>query len=270
MANGSDAIDTHGGLPHLSPKTSEQWLAEGNAHFQVKRYEEALEAYVHVLLLDPNAAAVYNHKGFVLLKLRRSEEAFDAFSKARVTFEFRIHQQPADAGAYTGKGLALHGLNRQREALTTFEHALELDPRNAEAYNGIGLILAATGRNKEALDAFERAILYTPTHATYFVNKGSVLLKLKRYAEALGAADRAIQLAPTDAEAYRIKGHALRTLKCYMDALGVYERLLALNPNLELAWFNKSEVLRHLGRAKEAQQAQATFLRMARRRGIGW
>jgi len=218
MTNGSDSINGYGDSLYLSLKTKEEWLADGNAHDQVQQYEDALDAYSNVLRLDPSLADVYNRKGFVLLKLRRSEEAFDAFSKARATFEFRIHRQPGDAEAYAGKGLALHGLNRQREALAAFEYALELDHRNAEAHNGIGLILAATGRNKEALDAFERAILYAPTHATYFVNKGSILLKLKRYAEALGAADRAIQLAPRDAEAYRIKGHALRKLKCYMDA----------------------------------------------------
>src|SRR5438128_45040 len=90
-------------------------------HYQVQRYEEALDAYMHVLLLDPSLAYVYNLKGFVLLKLRRSEEAFDAFSKARATFEFRIHRHPTDAEAYIGKGLALYGLNRQLEALFTFD-----------------------------------------------------------------------------------------------------------------------------------------------------
>ncbi len=46
-------------MSYLFQKTKEQWLAEGDAHYQVKRYEEALEAYVNVLLIDPNAAAVY-------------------------------------------------------------------------------------------------------------------------------------------------------------------------------------------------------------------
>ena len=124
MGNGSESINTHGGMPYLFQKTKEQWLADGEAHYQVKRYEDALEAYIHVLLLDPSAAAVYNRKGFTLLKLRRNEEAFDAFSKARDGWEFQIHLHPTDAEAYTGKGLALHGLNRSLEALMAFEHAL--------------------------------------------------------------------------------------------------------------------------------------------------
>ena len=66
------------------------------------------------------------------------------------------------------------------------------------------------------------------------------------------------------------EAHSLRKLKCYADALGVYEKLLALNPNLEQAWMNKAEVLKHLGRSKEAQQAYATVRRLAQRRWIGW
>src|SRR5947209_10627296 len=124
-------------MSYLFQKTKEQWLAEGDAHYQVKRYEEALEAYVNVLLIDPNAAAVYNRKGFALLKLRRNEEAFDAFSKARDAFEFDIHLHPNDAEAYTGKDLALHGLNRSLEAVRTLEHALKLDHLNVEDYNCI-------------------------------------------------------------------------------------------------------------------------------------
>src|SRR2546421_11367940 len=133
MANGSDSINTRDGMSYLFQKTKEQWLAEGDAHYQVKRFEEALEAYENVLLLDPNDAAVYNHKGFALLKLRRNEEAFDAFSKARAAYEFHIYLHPNDAEGYTGKGLALHGLNRTQEALIAFEQAIELDPSNAEA-----------------------------------------------------------------------------------------------------------------------------------------
>src|SRR5260370_41320713 len=149
MANGSDSINGYGDISNLSRKTKEQWITEGTAHYQVQRYEEALEAYTNVLLLDPSLADVYNRKGFVLLKLRRSEEAFDAFSKARATYEFRIHQHPTDAEALANVGLALYGLDRQLETLITFEYALDLDPKNPEPHIGIGLILTATSPDND-------------------------------------------------------------------------------------------------------------------------
>src|SRR5207248_7190709 len=127
MAYGSVSNNTRDGMSYLFQKTKEQWLVEGDAHYQVKRFEEALEAYENVLLLDPNDAAVYNHKGFALLKLRRNEEAFDAFSKARAAYEFAIYLHPTDAETHVGKGLALHGLNRTLEALVALEHALDLE-----------------------------------------------------------------------------------------------------------------------------------------------
>src|SRR5437868_13483195 len=107
MGNGSDSINTHGGMPYLFQKTKEQWLEDGEAHYQVKRYEEALEPYMHALLLDPSAAAVYNRQGFALFKLRRNEGAFEAFSKARDGWECQVHLLPTDAESDSAKGLAL-------------------------------------------------------------------------------------------------------------------------------------------------------------------
>src|SRR5260370_114799 len=149
MANGSDSINRYGDISHLSQKTKEQWLTEGTAHYQVQRYEEALEAYTNVLLLDPSLADVYNRKGFVLLKLRRSEEAFDAFSKARATYEFRIHQHPTDAEAYRIKGHALRRLKCYMDALGVYERLLALNPNLELAWYNKAEMLRRLGRSKE-------------------------------------------------------------------------------------------------------------------------
>ena len=40
----------------VSLKTKEEWLKEGDALYELKRYEEALAAYDHAIRLDPNDA----------------------------------------------------------------------------------------------------------------------------------------------------------------------------------------------------------------------
>jgi serine/threonine protein kinase len=54
-----------------SRKTKEQWLDEGDALFELKRYGEALTAYDQAIRLDPNLAMAYNNKGNVLDGLER-------------------------------------------------------------------------------------------------------------------------------------------------------------------------------------------------------
>jgi tetratricopeptide (TPR) repeat protein len=52
------------------------------------------------------------------------------------------------------------------------------------------------------------------------------------------------------------KGVALTYLKQYEEALPAYDRALALDPDYEAAWYNKSEILRTLGRTVEADAAR--------------
>jgi tetratricopeptide (TPR) repeat protein len=65
----------------ISLKTKE-WLEEGNALYNLKRYEEALAAYEQAIRLDPNDADAYNGKGIALRNLNRHEEAKQALEKA--------------------------------------------------------------------------------------------------------------------------------------------------------------------------------------------
>ena len=61
----------------LARKTKEDALLE------LKRYEEALAACEQAIRLDPNLAFAYSNKGAALRALRKSEEAQQAFEKAR-------------------------------------------------------------------------------------------------------------------------------------------------------------------------------------------
>jgi tetratricopeptide (TPR) repeat protein len=64
-------------------KTKEQWLNEGNALHNLKRYDEALVAYEQAIRLDPNDALAYIGKGLALDNLGQSREAKQAYDKAR-------------------------------------------------------------------------------------------------------------------------------------------------------------------------------------------
>jgi hypothetical protein len=58
------------------PKSKEQWLDEGNAHYRAKRFQEALAAYDRAIQLDPNNANAYYNKGNALSDLKRYQEGW--------------------------------------------------------------------------------------------------------------------------------------------------------------------------------------------------
>lgn len=67
----------------MSTKTKEEYLAEGDGFYNLKRYEAALAAYEQAIHLDPNFAPAYRNKGYVLERLGKKREARQAHEQAR-------------------------------------------------------------------------------------------------------------------------------------------------------------------------------------------
>jgi serine/threonine protein kinase len=192
-------------MPNAPQTTKGEWLASGNALFNLKRYEEALFAYEQALSLDPNFAVACYNKGNVLYNLKRYEEALEAFKQA-------LRVNPDHVYAYNGKGNALRNLKRHEEALEAYEQALRLDPNFAGIYNGKGNALRDLKRHEEALEAYKQALRLDPNYTAAYNNKAITLYDLKQYEEALMVCEQALYLDPNFAAAYNNKSLILDRL----------------------------------------------------------
>jgi len=167
-----------------SSKSKEAWLAEAEAYYDLKRYEEALPALDEAIKLDPAYARAYYNKSLVLHDLARYEEAL-------ATCEQCIRLEPGDAKAFYHKGYILNSLERYEEALQALERALRLDPDYAAAWTSKGYVLNNMERYEEALAAFEQGIRFEPDDQKAYHGKGVALYNLKRYEEAERAFEKA-------------------------------------------------------------------------------
>jgi tetratricopeptide (TPR) repeat protein len=176
--------------PSVPQKTKEQWLNEGTALYNLKRYDEAIAAYEQAIRLGPNYASAYYGKGLALYNLKHYDEAIAAYEQA-------IRLDPNYAFAYHCKSVALDNLKRYDEALAASEQAIRLDPDLAFAYNSKGNALYNLKRYDEALAAYEQTIRLDPNYANAYHNKGLALDKLGKSREAKQAYDKARQLGYT-------------------------------------------------------------------------
>lgn len=96
-------------------KTKEQWILEGQEHYDAQRYEEALIAYQAVLLLDPGNTLIADRAGRILLRLERYEEALAIYEK--------LSHISSSLSVYLYKGLILQRLGRSIEALDAYRKA---------------------------------------------------------------------------------------------------------------------------------------------------
>ncbi len=222
-------------------------IIKGDSLAKLKRYEEAIEAYEKAIELDPKDAYAWVNKGFALDELKRYEEAIEAYEKA-------IELDPKNDFSWVSKGISLWQLKRYEEAIEAYEKAIELNPKNDFPWVNKGISLSELTRYEEAIEAYEKAIEINPKNAYAWINKGINLSELTRYEEAIEAHEKAIEINPKNAYAWINKGVGLRQLKRYKEAIEAYEKAIEINPEEALGYSNLGELFFYLGNIKDASK----------------
>ncbi len=183
-----DDETTYAPLPSLKPvKTRDQWLEEGIALHEAKRYAEALQAFEAAIKLDPQSAAAYYRIGEVYRWLNQPQRALAAYQAA-------LRLDNTLVAAHIAEGNTQWILGNRDEALKAFEAATSRAPGNILASILKGHVLRDMGRFEEALYAYGRAIELDPNYALAWHLKGEVLTKLERITEAQQAYQKAGEL----------------------------------------------------------------------------
>lgn len=109
---------------------TQDYLAIGQAAFDVQNYEGALAAYNCAVQLQPNSPQAYNRRGWTHYQLKQFRSAYDDFTQAIVI-------DPDYAYAYNNRGLVLYYWGQNAEALADFDRAIELGYSVAEQNRGL-------------------------------------------------------------------------------------------------------------------------------------
>lgn len=141
----------------------------GNALFDLKKFNDALNAFSRAIQLEPNNGEAYYNRGNCLQELERYEEAGRDYERA-------LNIYPDDAEIYLSKGNLEKRLRCFEQALVSCDRAIELKPDYAEAYYNRGAVLLDLRRLDEALTSYDRAIKLNPDYAESYWNKSLTLL----------------------------------------------------------------------------------------------
>jgi len=125
----------------LNPQSEEAWIALGNAYFDVKDNQKAIDAYGKALEIDPKNANVWTDLGVMYRRNGQPQKAIEAFDKA-------IAADPKHEVSRFNKGVVLmQDLNDAEGALTAWEGLVEINP-SATTPNGQPL--------KEVVERFKK------------------------------------------------------------------------------------------------------------------
>jgi predicted TPR repeat methyltransferase len=142
-------------------RSSADWLAEGNAHYAARDWNEAGVALEHSLALDSRQADAWYRLGNV-----REEQGHDDLA-AVACFENAVALDPSHARAWNNLGAAQERLGLGEQAVASYRNAMQADPALAQACLNRGRLAGARGDHALAAACFETGLNHHPGDPTF-------------------------------------------------------------------------------------------------------
>ncbi|HAG85448.1 MAG TPA: protein kinase [Cyanobacteria bacterium UBA12227] len=217
----------------------------GETLLELKRYEEALNAYHQAVEIRPDYVDAWQGQGDTLLALNQYQDALNAYDKA-------IQIKPDYLEAWKGRGKALDQLQRYEEAINAFDAVIKIQAKDFEAWENIGTIEIKMQQYSAAIASFDKALDIQPDYAPVWYQRGWALQNLRQYEEAIKSYDKAVEYKPDSAQAWYQRGNSLINLQKSREAVESYDKAVQFQPNFYRAWYSKGSILMNLGQYQEA------------------
>jgi len=256
------------------PETLASRVESGDVFAEKGELDRAMLKYLEAVRMNREATLPRERIGY--LQLTRDLE------RAEAIFEQILLEDPSNASAERGVGLARLGMGDLSGAREALERALVLEPDSASAQYALGAVLDLQGDHAGALEHVERARLLRPEDATIANGVGVAHLMLGDLPRAEDAFRDAIRLDARVATYHNNLGLALGRQGRYDAALAAFRRVgdeqAALN-NLGYVYYlngdydaavaqyehallepgdQKLRILRNLNAALDARDAEAS------------
>ncbi len=189
----------------FAPKDARYRHAVGLARQQSDGEEEmALEQFELALELDPNHIPSLYHRGLMLHRLHRLDEAVDVFSAV-------LEHAKNDRLVYESRGLVYQDLRLHVKAVDDFTTALKIDQHIGENHYHRGESLLRLGDLKNAILDFKAALDLNYADPLVFNARGMTKRALGHFDEAIDDLTDALQHAPENVE------FLLNRSLCFLD-----------------------------------------------------
>ena len=285
-----DALRTLERILAIAPKNVGAWHNKGEALLYKGKISEALVCYRNAVAINPALDQSWVGIGTIHLMRRDYQSAIMYLKRALAINEkneaargnliiaetrHQIHIAARENGwdeemllAELEKKLRAEGnvhVQFSLERLGQFgeepfvvvppDMSREHDERRERAFT-----LSESGRIAEAILLFKRVVRDMPTDYASWHALGVCYDLTANFVEAIAAFDAALNVVPAGSppiETFNSKGEVLRKLGRFREAIELYDKVLAVDDRHEYAWNNKGLCLKNLGRYDEAKECYA-------------
>lgn len=191
--NWQDALDWCKQWIQAEPGNGKAWSALGSAHFELKMYAKAVEAYRQAVSLNKEDRYTWYVLGRAFHRLKRYNEAINAFKQV-------LRIDPKSADVWNQIGFEYESLKRNTEAIRAYQEAIHIDPNNADAWEYLGSLYLGTDRYAEAIPALLEAVRVSPKRQSAWYSLGLTYLMSGNRTAALVAVSQLRGLDPAKAD----------------------------------------------------------------------
>jgi Flp pilus assembly protein TadD len=199
------------------------YIEQGRAHIQKHHYQEAYDAYLAVLRLDPQSLEAYRFLGIASSSLGRHEEARSHLEKA-----YRLN--PKDADICNNLGAVHANLGQSAQAVRFYLEALKIDTADAVLMTNLGKEYLKLGELGKAIPVLRRAFGLEPEKPLIAFLLANSFAGSESYDSAEYYYQRALDNKGGDPELHYRLGAVKRELGKTAEAIDQFQRSLVLRP----------------------------------------
>ena len=211
---------------HTKARPSPQAFARIDALFKANRMDEVVTQAGAMTRKFPQVAYGWKALGAAWVNLGAFEQALQPLQKA-------VDTAPADAGALSNLGFALHNQRRPVEAEVNLRLALQLRPGFAAALINLGSAVLGQDRYAEAAELYQQGLVIEPDYIPAHSHLAQVRDEQVRLVEAAAGFRRTLELlraSNLDLRAARFditQAHAHQGLASVMAKLSDFQEVVA-------------------------------------------
>ncbi|MGE5706210.1 MAG: tetratricopeptide repeat protein [Nitrososphaerales archaeon] len=236
-----DALNVYRNITtFIDSKNIAAYLGTAKSHFELKQYDEALNAYDDARKLGENVSKILVLKAQKLNQLQQ-------FEMAKKYLIYIISFYPNSSDAYLSFADALFGLKNYTNALNAYRNITTfIDSKNIAAYLGTAKSHFELKQYDEALNAYDKTIKLgnIANPSTILFPSIEKLFKQKQFEMAKKYLNRIISLSGIykDIKVYLLLGSISFNDKNYTDALNAYRNITT--------FIDSKNIAAYLGTAK--------------------
>lgn len=230
----------------LDSKSSYVYFRKGKILLDIDHYEEAIDAFMQGLEIDPEDVDFYQWISYAYSKTDQHEKSLEFANRA-------ILLNTEDAYSYFRKAWALQELSKYNAAIEVYQKCIEYDNQYVDAYANISYCYSKLKDYNHSVLWANKAMMIDKDYSYAHYRKAWALQELGKFNEAMDFYTTAIELDPADVYNYLGMASVSLNTQANISALKFANKAILVDSACAGAYYLKSVALSNLGKTKEAE-----------------